>query len=70
VDALGVGLSLMAPADVLGQVFGQVADAPAGVLGPGQHALGVEAEVVPATCPIEWAITANCGQSQTDEDGL
>ena len=32
----------VASGDVLGEVFGQVADAPAGVLGPGEHALGVE----------------------------
>ena len=32
----------MAVAELLGQVLGQVADAPGGVLGPGEHALGVE----------------------------
>jgi hypothetical protein len=32
----------VAAGDVLGEVFGQVADAAAGVLGPGEHALGVE----------------------------
>ena len=35
-------VGLVAVADVLGQVLGEVADAPAGVLGSGEHALGVE----------------------------
>jgi hypothetical protein len=42
VGGLGVGGGLVAVADVLGQVLGEVADAPPGVLGTGQHALGVE----------------------------
>src|SRR5262249_35753963 len=36
---LSVGLGLMAGADVLNEVFGQVPNAPRGVLGPGEHAL-------------------------------
>jgi hypothetical protein len=39
---LGRGVGLVASGDVLGEVFGQVADAPARVLRPGEHALGVE----------------------------
>jgi len=39
---LGVGGRLMAVGHLLGEVFGQVPDAPGRVLGPGQHALGVE----------------------------
>ena len=35
-------VSLVAVADVLGQVLGEVADASAGILRPGEHALGVE----------------------------
>jgi hypothetical protein len=42
VGGLGVGGGLVAVADVLGQVLGQVADAPAGVPGSGEYALGVE----------------------------
>jgi hypothetical protein len=39
---LSVGLGVVAVADLLGQVLGQVADAPGGVFGSGEHALGVE----------------------------
>jgi hypothetical protein len=39
---LVAGGRLVAVAEVLGQVFGEVADAPAGVAGSGEHALGVE----------------------------
>ena len=39
---LGVGCGLVAVANMLGQVLGEVADAPAGIPGSGQHALGVE----------------------------
>jgi hypothetical protein len=42
VGALAVGLGLVAVGDVLGEVFGQVADATRGVLGSGQDTLGVE----------------------------
>ena len=38
----GVGLGLVAVGHLLGQVLGQVADAPGRVLRAGQHALGVE----------------------------
>jgi hypothetical protein len=47
VRALRVGVGLVAVGDVLGDVFGQVADAPVRVLGPGQHALGVELRAEP-----------------------
>ena len=40
-------LRLVAVGDVLGQVLGEVADAPVRVLGPGEHALGVEAVAEP-----------------------
>jgi hypothetical protein len=40
--ALGVALGGVASGDLLGQVLGEVADAPGGVLGSGEHALGVE----------------------------
>ena len=40
--ALRVSLGVVAVAELLGQVFGQIADAPAGVLRSGEHALGVE----------------------------
>ena len=40
--ALGIGVWVVAVAELLGQVLGQIADAPGGVLGPGEHALGVE----------------------------
>jgi hypothetical protein len=43
VGALGVAFGLVAVGDVLGEVLGQVADAAGRVLGPTQHALGVEA---------------------------
>src|SRR5262249_60715931 len=36
------GLWRVAFGDLLGRVLGQVADAPVGVLGPGEYALGVE----------------------------
>jgi hypothetical protein len=42
VVGLGVGGGLVAVAEVLGQVLGEVADAPAGVAGSDEHALGVE----------------------------
>src|SRR5262249_38808805 len=42
VRVLGVGLRLVAAAEMLSEVLGQVADAPVGVAGPGKHALGVE----------------------------
>ncbi len=38
----GVSVRLMAVAELLGQVLGQISDTPGGVLGPGEHALGVE----------------------------
>ena len=44
---LVVGLGVVAVGDVLGEVLGQVADAAACVLGPGQDALGVEAVAEP-----------------------
>ena len=47
VGGLGVGGGLVAVADVLGQVLGEVADAPAGVLRSGEHALGVEPRAEP-----------------------
>ena len=40
--ALGVGGGLVAVGDLLGEVFGQVADAAGCVLRSGEHALGVE----------------------------
>jgi beta-phosphoglucomutase-like phosphatase (HAD superfamily) len=40
--ALRVGVGGVAAAELFGQVLGEVADAPAGVFGPGEHALGVE----------------------------
>src|SRR5215472_249618 len=39
---LGVGIGVVAVAELLGQVFGQVADAPGRVLRSGEHALCVE----------------------------
>jgi hypothetical protein len=42
VGALAVACGLVAVAEVLGQVLGEVADAPAGVLRSGEDALGVE----------------------------
>src|ERR1035441_9954136 len=47
VGGLGVGGGLVTVADVLGQVLGEVADAPAGVLGSSEHALGIEAVAEP-----------------------
>ena len=51
-EAVGVtglvgGYRLVAVADMLGQVLGDVADAAVGVLRPGQDALGVEAVAEP-----------------------
>ena len=40
--ALGVAGGLVAVGDLLGEVLGQIPDAAGRVLGPGQHALGVE----------------------------
>jgi hypothetical protein len=40
-------LGAVAVADVLGEILGDVADAPVSVLGPGQDALGVEAIAEP-----------------------
>ena len=42
VGTLGVAGGLVAVGHLLGEVFGQVADAACGVLGSGEHALGVE----------------------------
>ena len=42
-----VALGAVAVADLLGEVFGQVADAPGCVLGRGEHALGVESGAEP-----------------------
>ena len=39
---LVLGVGLVAVAELFGQVFGEVADAPAGVFGSGEDALGVE----------------------------
>ena len=47
VGALRAGVGLVAVGDLLGQVLGEVADSPGGVLGPGQHALGVELRAEP-----------------------
>ena len=44
---LRVGVGLVAVADLLGEVLGQVADAPARVFRSGEHALGVEPDPVP-----------------------
>ena len=44
---LSIGTDLVAVADVLGQVLGEVADAPAGVLRARQDALRVEAFAEP-----------------------
>jgi hypothetical protein len=41
-SALSVGVRLVAVAELLGQILDQVADAAGGILGPGEHALGVE----------------------------
>jgi hypothetical protein len=41
-SALRVGVGLVAVAELLGEVLGQIADAAGGALGPGEHALGVE----------------------------
>ena len=48
---LGAGGGLVAVAEVLGQVLGEVADAPAGVLLSGEDALGVEALAEPGHVP-------------------
>jgi hypothetical protein len=42
VRRLVLGAGLVAVADVLGQVLGEVADAPVSVFRSGEHALGVE----------------------------
>ena len=42
VGALGVGVGLVAVADLLSEVLGQLADAPVRVFRSGEHALGVE----------------------------
>jgi len=47
VGGLGVAVRLVAVAQVLGQVLGEVADAPAGIPGSGEHALGVEPRAEP-----------------------
>lgn len=39
---LGGAVDLVASGDVLGEVLGQVADAPAGVFRAGEHDLGIE----------------------------
>jgi hypothetical protein len=52
VGGLGVGGGLVAVAEVLRQVLGEVADAPAGVPGSGQDALGVEPGAEPRTFTI------------------
>jgi hypothetical protein len=44
---LGVGGGLVAVGDVLGQVLGEVADAPGRVAASGEHALGVELRAEP-----------------------
>ena len=46
-----LGVGLVAVAYLLGEVLGQVADAPGGVLGPGEHALGVEPDPEPGHMP-------------------
>ena len=48
---LGASGGLVAVAEVLGQVLGEVADAPAGIPGSGQDALGVEAGAEPGYVP-------------------
>ena len=45
--ALGVGFCFVAVGDVLGQVLGDVADAPVGVFRPAENALCVEAVAEP-----------------------
>ena len=51
VRPLRVCVRLVAVADLLGEVLGQVPNAPAGVLGPGEHALGVEPLAEPGHVP-------------------
>src|ERR1700745_2594640 len=48
--ALSVSLRLVAIGHLLGEVLGQVADAPGRVLGPGENALGVEP--FPESCHV------------------
>ena len=47
VDTLSIGVGLVAVAELLGQVLGQISDAPSGVFGPGEHTLGVELSAEP-----------------------
>ena len=47
----GVGIGLVAVAYLLGEVLGQVADAPRGILGPSKHALSVEPDPEPGHMP-------------------
>ena len=56
--ALCVCFGLAAVADLLGEVLNQVADAPRGVLGPGEHALGVELGPKPHHIP-GWVVFAD-----------
>ena len=51
---LCVASRLVAVAEVLGQVFGEVADAPAGIAGSGEDALGVEPGTEPGDVP--WLV--------------
>jgi hypothetical protein len=53
VAGLGVGVDVVAVADVLGQVLGEVADAPAGVAGSGEDAEATEVE------RMEWVPLAS-----------
>ncbi len=57
--ALGVGVWVVAVAELLGEIFGQVADAPGGVLGGGEHALGVSASIPTRSpaCPPDRSST-------------
>ena len=48
---LGIGLGFVAAGDLLGEVLGQVPDAPLGVLGPGQDPVGVELGPEPGHVP-------------------
>jgi hypothetical protein len=56
---LGIVVGVVAVAELLGQVFGQVADAPGGVLGGGEHALGVELGAEPDHMP--WLVVVGDG---------
>ena len=51
VRPLRVSVSLVAVADLLGQVLGQVPDTPRRILRPGEHALGVEPDPEPGQMP-------------------